>query len=341
MKEIKGRRIDEKVHVTSNASLRLDKYIAKHKDNTSKKNLVAEVVSQIAQPEAYERFYKRWEEILEKKCSVPPKGAKVKGRMAVGLGAESVLETSITLNHTYGVPYIPGSALKGLAAHYARNYLEEDWGKDNEAYKELFGSTEKSGCVDFYDALYIPDSGYDKQALWEDIITVHHPKYYGGEDDPPADWDSPTPIPFLSATGKYLIVLDGPEEWVTAAYEILAHALWQLGIGAKTSSGYGRILLDGYEESDDFPYLEKEKEPIPVLIPSKDWDWREGRVLGGKDYVRSIDDPNERYPIDKDQIIPNGYTLPGKKKPVHYAVITLENGDESVWVKQFSYEISD
>jgi len=44
---------------------------------------------------------------------------------------------------------------------------------------------------------------------------------------------------------KYLIALHGPDEWVKAAFEILAHALRGEGIGAKTSSGYGRMVLDG------------------------------------------------------------------------------------------------
>lgn len=40
--------------------------------------------------------------------------AKCDWRMIVGLGNESVHETSITLHHIYGVPYIPGSAIKGV-----------------------------------------------------------------------------------------------------------------------------------------------------------------------------------------------------------------------------------
>ncbi|MDY6861725.1 MAG: type III-B CRISPR module RAMP protein Cmr6, partial [Thermodesulfobacteriota bacterium] len=35
-------------------------------------------------------------------------------RMVVGLGAENVHENSMTLHHIYGIPYIPGSALKGI-----------------------------------------------------------------------------------------------------------------------------------------------------------------------------------------------------------------------------------
>ena len=50
------------------------------------------------------------------------------GRLIVGLGSENVLETGIRLHHTYGLPIIPGSAFKGLAAHYCH----EAWGPTND-----------------------------------------------------------------------------------------------------------------------------------------------------------------------------------------------------------------
>src|SRR6266699_2079206 len=51
-------------------------------------------------------------------------------RMVIGLGGESVLETDITLHHLYGIPFIPGSALKGLtrayvSAEYKQYYIPE------------------------------------------------------------------------------------------------------------------------------------------------------------------------------------------------------------------------
>lgn len=39
-------------------------------------------------------------------------------RMVIGLGGAQVLETSMTLHHIYGIPYIPGSAVKGITRHY-------------------------------------------------------------------------------------------------------------------------------------------------------------------------------------------------------------------------------
>lgn len=230
----------------TNAGLWLDKYITEQlerNENVSTDELTPQAklvkeVSKIKIPVAYKKFYERWTETLEK-AGAKTEIAKAQGRIAIDLGAESVLETSVCLHYIYGLPYIPGSALKGLATHYAHNQLGEKWDEGSEAYKIMFGDTTSAGYVTFFDALYIPKG----KGLWPDIITVHHPEYYKGKNIPPADWDSPTPIPFLSATGDYLIALSGPDEWVETAFEILSLALKKLGVGAKTSSGYGRMLL--------------------------------------------------------------------------------------------------
>lgn len=246
----------------TNASLWLDKYIYQDVPSDAEKpekTLVNEA-AKIPISAEYEKFYKRWKQLLEAKCPLPPEEAAVQGRLAIGIGAESVLETSIALHRTYGVPYIPGSALKGLAAHYARNYLDDEWSEGVEAYRTLFGDTDSAGYITFFDALYVPDSGHNKQALWPDVITVHHKEYYQGkENSPPADWDSPTPIHFLSATGRYLIALDGPnKEWVKTAFEVLGLSLAELGVGAKTTSGYGIMILgDQPETHHKESYVEK------------------------------------------------------------------------------------
>jgi len=207
-------------------------------------------VDQIPISSFYNVFYARWEKALKEHPDTSTRTATAKGRMVVGLGDESVIETAITLHHTYGTPIIPGSALKGLAAHYARNYLDQaQWGVKSQAYRTLFGDIESAGYITFFDALYIPNTGHAHKPLHADVITVHHPKYYQGQTDdqgnasPPADWDSPTIIPFLSATGSYLVALAGSEAWVHVTFTILEWALAKLGIGAKTSSGYGRMEL--------------------------------------------------------------------------------------------------
>lgn len=245
----------------SNAGLWFDKYVSGQlkKDEavgdggTPQKQLVDEVHC-IGVPEAYRHFFNRWQVHLETmdgaiedgEYRVERRWATAQGRIAIGLGDESVIETAVTLHHTYGVPYVPGSALKGLAATYAHRYLpDEGWRKGGDYHKTLFGTTSTAGYVTFFDALYQPGSGKEGKPLWPDVITVHHKAYYENQaDQPPADWDSPTPVPFLTATGTYLIALGGPPDWVNVTFDILSRALRDLGIGAKTSSGYGRMSLE-------------------------------------------------------------------------------------------------
>ena len=221
-----------------------------------KKRLVGEVAA-IPEPKTYQPFYERWQKTLERVCLVKPRLATVQGRMVLGLGAEGVLETAVALHRTYGTPMIPGSALKGLAASYARQVL--GWETADEAYQIIFGKVgsdvdndfHAAGYLTFFDALYKPKSGWDAdgkghRALHADVLTVHHQAYYRGDNAAPADWDSPVPVPMLSATGQYLMALTAPpggEQWVKRTFELLGQALKHKGIGAKTSSGYGRMTL--------------------------------------------------------------------------------------------------
>ncbi len=216
----------------------------------------------IGVPTAYARFFTRWHTAL---AALPqPEGYKLRtgeavarGRVVVGLGAEGVLENAITLHRAYGVPIIPGSALKGLVAAYAHGRLaDKGWRKPPleldpqapmSAHEILFGSTRRAGYVTFFDALYVQCNVSAARPLLPDVLTVHHPTYYqGGEKaEVPADWDSPTPIAFISATGRFLVALAGPTQWVDTAYDILALALDEVGVGGKTAAGYGRFTLDG------------------------------------------------------------------------------------------------
>ncbi len=226
---------------TTNAGLWLDKFILEQREeDTKSRGEHIQKVAESSQPDPYKHWFACWQETLNHygaKC----REAEVKGRVVIGLGDESVLETSVTLHHTYGVPYLPGSALKGLAASFACQHLGDEWQRDSSAFQIVFGNLQTAGYVTFFDALPLPNSA----SLHTDIITVHHKKYYQNKPDaPPADWDSPTPIPFLSATGKYLIALAGPDKWVGTVFEILEQALAHLGLGAKTSSGYGRMQLE-------------------------------------------------------------------------------------------------
>ena len=231
----------------------LDRYLesADRKDTEAKHKLVQQVV-QIPEPGEYAAFFRRYQE-ASKAVGARTCKPTTRGRLVVGLGGKGVLETGLTLHRTYGVPYIPGSALKGLASRYAHLHLEgEAWRRNlgefrrGEAQAALFGTQEEEGAVVFFDALPLPG----EWELREDLLNPHHPEYYGGADAPPADWDSPVPVPFLSVTGTFLVALapapgfSPPPGLMEAAWRILAWALAEEGVGGKTSSGYGRMVLE-------------------------------------------------------------------------------------------------
>ncbi|MFV0388481.1 MAG: type III-B CRISPR module RAMP protein Cmr6 [Pyrinomonadaceae bacterium] len=226
---------------------------ADKKEETAKTALVNQVV-QIQTPEIYKKFFnKTWLPNLHDHGAICKK-ATVKNRLAINLGSESVLETNIALHRIFGVPFIPGSALKGLVAHFLQNYGGDDWNETSQNYITIFGNQEKAGFITFHDALlFVPKDGNSKHSLCADVMTTHHPDYYAPNNRtiPPADWDNPNPVPFISATGDFLIAVSGPNHWVELTFQILKFALQDEGIGAKTSSGYGRMYFSGDILSDE------------------------------------------------------------------------------------------
>ena len=197
-------------------------------------------------------------------------------RLVVGLGASHPQETSMTLHHIYGIPYVPGSAVKGVTRHWAvLKFTDENQDFIITQIKEK----ESLSNPDFYDAIQkvskaldngnelnikvnditfkdlIEIFGTQKQRgkviffdaypieninLKIDIMNPHYPKYYGGEA-PPTDWQNPVPIKFLTVENtKFKFYLTGKEEkLLNIAKTLLIDALKNYGVGAKTSLGYG------------------------------------------------------------------------------------------------------
>jgi len=157
---------------------------------------------------------------------------KVQSRLIVGLGSSHVLETSITLHHIYGVPYIPASALKGVCRMVAfwkiaeskgiltnenllKKLQDEFYGeltsdKDILKYQLLFGAQNFKGLLLFLDAYPIIENN-NTEIFDLDIMNVHYPSYYEGEGTP-GDWENPRPIIFLTVkeetTFSFNILLD-------------------------------------------------------------------------------------------------------------------------------------
>ena len=212
----------------------------------------------------YARAYARWKDNLPK----APEGVvtdavlRTAGRLIVGLGDESVLETGLRLHHTYGVPLIPGSALKGLTSHFCdrvwgQKHQSNDAPVENKPFRGradyhalLFGNTDDGGVIRFEDAWILPESlTAQSEGLVQDVMTPHHTKWQTDPSVPPTDFDSPNPIPYLSVVGRFHVAVswqgpDHPEawKWTGMAFRILREGLQQWGVGGKTSSGYGRLI---------------------------------------------------------------------------------------------------
>lgn len=197
----------------------------------------------------YKEAYERWKQFLESdKPWCTSQFLTAENRLFVGLGSASVLEFGLSLHHTYGMPYIPGSSIKGGCAAYANKILgqaEKKWKIDGAYFRVLFGGPatdskpDTAGAIDFLDAWWVPDG---KGPFVSEIINCHHQNYYSDGQAPPADWDQPIPVKILAVTGKFLFATRGLAGWNDLAVKILVQALSDWGIGAKTRAGYGRFL---------------------------------------------------------------------------------------------------
>lgn len=203
-------------------------------------------------------------------------GLTLNWRLAINLGAASVYETSLLFHRNYSVPFIPGSAVKGVTRHWAiQKFAEmyqkskdisfesavkdveealengEDLGIKADGIKfneliEIFGTKNNRGKVIFFDALPIIEQ--DKDFIVLDVMNVHYRDYYQDERGvtPPGDWMNPNPVFFLAVERgvKFRFALASRNEkrnkdLVKKAKRLLEEALGNIGISAKTSAGYG------------------------------------------------------------------------------------------------------
>ncbi|MEO0298082.1 MAG: type III-B CRISPR module RAMP protein Cmr6 [candidate division WOR-3 bacterium] len=181
-------------------------------------------------------------------------------KMIIGLGSESVYETSLTLHHVYSVPYIPGSALKGsfrsfIIRKFFENYEKKALKDDN--FRSIFGGGElteeekidfdsEKGNIIFFDSF--PEG---LVMIGGDILTPHFNDYYQHQEAP-TDTKNPDPIPFLSVKGQFKVVIGIKENCKEILFgkpkkdflkEQLKDMLTNYGVGGKTAVGYGYFKI--------------------------------------------------------------------------------------------------
>jgi len=186
---------------------------------------------------------------------------KTESRFVTGLGLSNPLETGFAWHPTLGTPFWPGSSLKGFLRSWAREgvghigqptppgspqRVSQQQPVIKERLEEIFGAPGREGRLIMLDVLPV-----DRVRLEADVMTPH----YGGwdENNPPADWRSPIPVPFLTtAAGNsfvFSLIPTRPEyrNLLEEAWDWLTEALDWAGAGAKTAVGYGRFGWDSAE----------------------------------------------------------------------------------------------
>ena len=180
-----------------------------------------------------------------------------------GLGNEHPLENGFAFLNPYGLPYLPGSGVKGVLRQSARELADHRWG-DTQGWTDgaitaLFGKASADGETDhqrgalmFWDVL----PQVEGDALQVEIMTPHQSHYYQNGDSP-HESGQPNPINFLTVPpgSKFVfhvqcdlpflkrlpLELAADGQWQQLLGAALQHAFQWLGFGAKTAVGYGAM----------------------------------------------------------------------------------------------------
>lgn len=207
---------------------------------------------------------------------------------ATGLGNEHPLENGFAFLSPYGLPYLPGSGIKGVIRRAAEELASGDWGNNEEetaswtqaAITNLFGPGEndperdknpRQGALRFWDVFPQPAASLknDRPLLGVEIMTPHLGEYYQGNKTPNTSL-TPVPIPFLAvvAGSRFnfhvtcypgLILPELENIWPALLEAAFTHAGEWLGFGAKTAVGYGRMHKDEKAEAEQHQRREEQK----------------------------------------------------------------------------------
>lgn len=220
------------------------------KDDKQAKAELIEKIVKIPAPKKdslYALAFTRWVQATSDTGRFATLAAGISGRLYTGLNSAGALETGISTHHTYGMPLIAGSSVKGIARSHA-----ESLGLDKAHLTVLFGddsdsSSLKAGALVWHDAWFIPANTPPFAA---EIITTHHQDYYNGKQLEADEMESPIPNQQIATQGSFYFVIEsapGAQAWAAYAQNLLFQALQTQGAGSKTASGYGYFTEAGEE----------------------------------------------------------------------------------------------
>ncbi len=276
-----------------NFSLRLNRYV--REDLFSLKNEYEGVSFDTnIETDRVDRYYNILKLIPYEQSSL---SIKNNWKLTLGMGSGSVYNTSMTLHHIYGVPYLPAQSIKGafrsyiVQTYFADELFSEKYNKYSDFEEEvlyktswfvdIFGSNDQQGKVIFFDA-------FSKDfKIIKDIMTPHYKDYYGDNKNrvAPTDTQDPQPIKFLAlqnasfeiyfASKENIEIEDGifkGKKILELIKDELSVSLEIFGIGGKTAVGYGYFDIKKSQEEIDLEiilssqkiqYIEEFKEKNP------------------------------------------------------------------------------
>lgn len=218
---------------------------------------------------------------------------QLEGRLAINLANGIIPNAGICLDRLFGLPYIPGSAVKGVCRHTALEELKT--AKETEKQRELFelfrlvfgtadNDFEKGDLKAFHHLLrdrpenqkgavsFLPAYPVNEARIVVDLTNVHYPDYYRTGRTKYLPKESPQPNPFpaveTGAQFAFCLVLHDPKSdaaLLKAAGRWLEIALTERGLGAKTAAGYGWFSLCPKVLEQIEAELRKEKEEAERL----------------------------------------------------------------------------
>ena len=158
--------------------------------------------------------------------------------LLVGAGTPHPIEVGMSWHHGLGIPYIPGSSVRGMARAWATLWIQDP------EVERILGAKGGMGTVAVWDAVPV-----GPVTLMGDVLTPHYPEFYRNKDASaePHDWESPVPILYMSVAPRatFQIALSPGPRCQTGDVDRVAawigDALEFTGVGAKTSTGYGRL----------------------------------------------------------------------------------------------------
>lgn len=208
--------------------------------------------------------------------------ATLSARLMVNLAGGVIENAGIALDRCFGLPFIPGSAVKGISRNqalwdiheaavekkpsllrlamllfgYGKHDLKDSlaWAVGSEAIANVIaaeiGSAEYKGC-----ACFLPAYPTSPPTLIVDMVNSHYPDYYGGKVKVAKDNENPRPnyFPAVEAGSSFgfAVVLNRvPDMAGIKVDDLLAQvkgwlqsAVTRKGVGAKTAAGYGWFEL--------------------------------------------------------------------------------------------------